>query len=88
MACNAPHPLDGLNRSGTAQVDGFSFRVNWNLTTAQATRTNAIWRPDLGRVVAASVVATERVTGCIVKPGSALGDVALINMNLDCSTRR
>ncbi|WP_222101684.1 hypothetical protein [Jannaschia seosinensis] len=83
-ACNAAHPLDGLRRSGTASAGGHSFRVNWNATDAQATRTNPAWRPGLAAVIAASVAATEEVTGCAVKPGSAIGDIALVNMSLDC----
>lgn len=82
--CNAPHPLDGLTRSGTASAGGHYFRVNWNLNTAQATRTNPAWRPGLTQVILAAVEATEEVTGCRVKPGSAVGDIALVNMRLDC----
>ncbi|SFI92192.1 hypothetical protein [Jannaschia pohangensis] len=83
-ACNSAHPLDGLNRSGTASAGGHYFRVNWNLETAQATRTNPTWRPGLTEVVLAAVAATEEVTGCRVKPGTAIGDIALVNMALDC----
>lgn len=83
-ACNAPHPFDGLDRSGTASAGGHDFRVNWNLETAQATRTNRVWRPGLTQVVLSAVAATEEVTGCTVKPGTALGDIALVNMSLDC----
>ncbi|MGB3409129.1 MAG: hypothetical protein WBA67_16730 [Jannaschia sp.] len=83
-ACNTAHPLDGLNRSGKASAGGHDFHVNWNLSSAQATRTNRVWRPGLAQVVAASVTATEEVTGCVVVPGSATGDVALVNMSLDC----
>lgn len=83
-ACSAAHPLDGLNRSGTASAGGHDFRVNWNLETAQATRTNPAWRPGLTEVVMAAVAATEQVTGCKVKPGTAIGDIALVNAALDC----
>ncbi|CTQ49862.1 hypothetical protein [Jannaschia donghaensis] len=83
-ACNSAHPLDGLNRSGTASAGGHDFRVNWNLETAQATRTNPTWRPGLAEVVLAAIQATETVTGCKVKPATAVGDIALINMSLDC----
>ncbi len=86
-ACNGPHPLDGLNRSGTASAGGHDFRVNWNLETAQATRTNPTWRPGLTQVVLAAVQATETVTGCAVKPGTAIGDIALVNMALDCRVK-
>lgn len=83
-ACNAAHPLDGLKRSGTASAGGHDFRVNWNLETAQATRTNRVWRPRLAEVVLAAMAATEEVTGCRVRPDTAVGDVALVNMSLDC----
>ena len=83
-ACGAPHPLDGLTRSATASAGGHDFRVNWNRDTAQATRMNRVWRPKLVEIVPAAIVATERVTGCRVPPGSAVGDVALVNMTLDC----
>lgn len=83
--CNTAHPLDRLDRSGTAQAGGHEFRVNWNLKQAQATRTNPVWRPGLAKVTAAAVEATEKVTGCTVIPGSAIGDIALINMRLNCS---
>ena len=83
-ACNSSHPMDGLNRSGTASAGGHTFRVNWNLESAQATRTNATWRPSLTQVLPAAIAATEEVTGCRVKTGTALGDVALVNMALDC----
>ncbi|WP_179380252.1 hypothetical protein [Jannaschia marina] len=83
-ACNTPHPLDGLNRTGTASAGGHDFRVNWNLETAQATRTNPAWRPGLAQVVLAAVAATEEVTGCTVRPGTAIGDIALVKMSLEC----
>lgn len=83
-ACNVAHPLDGLKRSGSASAGGHDFRVNWNLETAQATRTNRVWRPGLAQVVLAAVEATEEVTGCAVRPGTAVGDIALVNMALDC----
>ena len=86
-ACAAPHPLDGLNRSGTARAGGHTFRVNWNLETAQATRVSPAWRPDLAQVIIAAVEATETVTGCAVDPARALGDVALVNLQLDCRRR-
>ncbi|WP_298429955.1 hypothetical protein [uncultured Jannaschia sp.] len=86
-ACNGAHPLDGLDRSGTASAGGHDFRVNWNLTTAQATRTNPTWRPEVAAVAAAAVQATEAATGCRVKPGSVTGDIALMNMGLDCTGR-
>ena len=85
-ACNVAHPLDGLTRSGTASAGGHDFRVNYNLETAQATRTNPTWRPGLAEVMLAAVQATEEVTGCAVDPGTALGDIALVNMTLDCRT--
>ncbi|WP_371154916.1 hypothetical protein [Jannaschia sp. 2305UL9-9] len=83
-ACNSPHPIDGLRRSGTAEAGGHSFHVNWNTSEAQATRTNATWRPGLAAVTGAAVQATEEVTGCSVVRGSAIGDIALIRMRLDC----
>lgn len=83
-ACNAAHPLDGLTRTGFASAGAHDFRVNWNLETAQATRTNPAWRPGLTEVVLAAIVATEEVTGCTVKRGTAVGDIALVNMALDC----
>lgn len=83
-ACNMAHPMDGLTRSGTASAGGHDFRVNWNLETAQATRTNRAFRPGFAAVAAAAMRATEEVTGCRVKPGSAVGDIALVNMALDC----
>ena len=86
-ACNTAHPLDGLDRSGRASAGGHDFRVNWNLSTAQATRTNPTWRPGLTQVVLSAVTATEEVTGCLVVPGSAIGDIALVNMRLDCAGR-
>lgn len=86
-ACDGAHPMDGLNRSGTASAGGHTFRVNWNLESAQATRTNATWRPSLAQVIPAAIAATEEVTGCVVRKGSALGDVALVNMALDCRVR-
>ena len=86
-ACNMAHPLDGLDRSGTASAGGHDFRVNWNATDAQATRTNPAWRPGLPAVVAASIEATEKVTGCRVKPETAIGDIALVNMALDCTEK-
>lgn len=84
-ACNMANPLDGLNRSGTATANGHTFRVNWNLQTAQATRTDRSWRPDRDAVLAAAVAATENVTGCRVAPASVRGDVTLVNMGLDCA---
>ncbi len=87
-ACNAADPRDGLNRSGTASAGGHTFRVNSNLETAQATRTNATWRPAMASVLPAALAATEQVTGCRVKPETATGDVALIEVALDCTTRR
>ncbi|SDY62667.1 hypothetical protein SAMN05444004_102172 [Jannaschia faecimaris] len=86
-ACNMAHPLDGLDRSGTASAGGHDFRVNYNLETAQATRTNPTWRPELAEVMLAAMQATEEVTGCAVKPGTALGDIALVNMSLDCRVK-
>ena len=86
-ACAVPHPLDGLNRSGTARAGGHTFRVNWNLERAQATRTNPAWLPDLGQVILAAVEATEIVTGCAVNPARTLGDVTLVNLQLDCGRR-
>ncbi|WP_281824162.1 hypothetical protein [Jannaschia rubra] len=83
-ACNTAHPLDRLDRSGAASAGGHDFRVNWNLESAQATRTNVTWRPGLPQVVMAAVEATEQVTRCAVKPGGAVGDIALVNMALDC----
>ena len=83
-ACNAAHPLDRLERTGRASAGGHDFRVNWNLKQAQATRTNPVWCPGLTEVVVAAVQATEEVTGCAVVPGSAIGDIALVNMRLDC----
>ncbi len=83
-ACNVAHPLDGLNRTGTASAGGHDFRVNWNLESAQATRTNPTWRPGLTQVILAAVQATQEVTGCKVRPGTAIGDIALVNMALDC----
>lgn len=83
-ACNMAHPMAGLNRSGTASAGGHTFRVNWNLETAQATRTNAAWRPELAEVLPAAMEATEQVTGCRVKPAIVAGDVALVTMALDC----
>ncbi|MEL6587792.1 MAG: hypothetical protein AAFQ50_14235, partial [Pseudomonadota bacterium] len=85
VACNTAHPLDRLDRTGTAEAGGHSFRVNWNLKQAQATRTNRVWRPGVSEVTAAAVLATEQATGCRVLPGSAIGDIALVNMRLDCS---
>ncbi|GIT89817.1 hypothetical protein JANAI62_06990 [Jannaschia pagri] len=84
VACNAPHPLAGLTRSGFAEAGGHRFRVNWSLSEAQATRTNAVWRPGLAEVRIAAVAATAQVTGCDVIPGSAIGDVALVSMRLSC----
>ncbi len=83
-ACNTAHPLDRLDRAGRASAGGHDFRVNWNLQAAQATRTNPAWRPGLQEVTLAAVMATEEVTGCTVKPGTAIGDIALVNMALDC----
>ncbi|MCK0169202.1 hypothetical protein MWU52_16735 [Jannaschia sp. S6380] len=83
-ACNTAHPLDGLDRKGTASAGGHDFRINWNAESAQATRTNPAWRPDLAGVIAAAVAATETATACSVIPGSASGDIALVNMALDC----
>lgn len=80
--------MAGLNRSGTAAAGGHAFRVNWNLETAQATRTNATWRPKLSEVMPAALAATEQVTGCRVDPATATGDVALIEVALDCTVRR
>ncbi|MEM8848979.1 MAG: hypothetical protein AAGE03_02980 [Pseudomonadota bacterium] len=84
-ACGAPHPLDRFDRSGIAHAGGHDFRVNWNLETAQATRMNVAWRPDPRAVTRSAVQATETVTGCVVIPGSAVGDIALVNLSLDCS---
>ncbi len=84
LAGCVPHPLDGLDRSGTASAGGHDFRVNWNLETAQATRTNMVWRPGMAGVLTGAVAATEEVTGCRVVPGSAGGDVALVKMALNC----
>ena len=84
-ACNVADPRDGLNRSGTASAGGHDFRVNWNLETAQATRTNPTWRPSVAEVWPAAMAATEAVTGCRAKPGTATGDVALVRVELDCT---
>ncbi|TFL19082.1 hypothetical protein [Jannaschia formosa] len=84
FACGMPHPMDGLVESGTATGNGYSYRVNWNRTEAQATRTNATWRPDLAEVTRGAILATEEVTGCAVLPGTTVGDVALLRMRLDC----
>ncbi|WGH79429.1 hypothetical protein [Jannaschia ovalis] len=86
-ACGSPHPLDGLTRSATASAGGHDFRVNWNLETAQATRMNRVFRPRLDDVLPAAIAATEQVTGCAVRPATAIGDVALVNMTLDCAGR-
>lgn len=84
-ACGAPHPLDGLTRSGTADVLGHSYVVNWNAETAQVTRTNRTWRPDYADVARGALIAAELVTDCAVRPATVSGDVALINMTLDCT---
>ncbi|UWQ18871.1 hypothetical protein [Jannaschia sp. M317] len=83
-ACGAPHPVSGLDRSGTASGNGHDYRVNWNVTKAQATRTNAVWRPGLAQVTRGAIMATEQLSGCTVVPGTAIGDIALIEMELDC----
>jgi len=84
-ACGMPHPLGGLGRTGEAQALGHSYRVNWNAETAQVTRTNRVWRPDYPRVAQGAMIAAELVTGCMVEPATVEGDVALVNMNLDCT---
>ncbi|UWQ22542.1 hypothetical protein [Jannaschia sp. W003] len=83
-ACGTPHPLDGLDRSARVGALGHRFVVNWNADTAQATRMNPTWRPAFSGVALAAVAAVERVTGCAVPPGSVDGDVALVEMTLDC----
>ncbi|MEM7642618.1 MAG: hypothetical protein AAF366_08825 [Pseudomonadota bacterium] len=84
VACGMAHPLDRLDRTGRASAGGHDFRVNWNLEVAQATRMNPAFRPGLRAVTLAAVQATEEVTGCRVIPGSAIGDIALIKLSLDC----
>jgi hypothetical protein len=76
--------MDGLAFSGTAEANGHSYRINWNRSDAQATRTNPVWRPGLADVTRGAILATEEVTGCTVIPGTAVGDVALLRMRLDC----
>ncbi|MEM7489592.1 MAG: hypothetical protein AAF390_10770 [Pseudomonadota bacterium] len=88
LACGAPHSLDRLDRTGRASAGGHLFRVNWNLETAQATRMSPARSPEHRQVTAAAVAATEAATGCQVIPGSALGDVTLVNMSLDCRRPR
>lgn len=83
-ACASPHPLAGLSQSGTAQVAGFSFTVNWNEDHAEATRTNTYWSRDMTPVRAAAIVAVHQVTGCEVREGSVDGDIALVTMRLRC----
>ena len=86
--CNAPHPLDGLDRSGRAAAGAHRFHVNWNAEKAQATRLNPVWRPDFAEVAAAAVVAVERVTGCAARSAALRGDVALVHVPIDCRDAR
>lgn len=83
-ACATPHPFAGLTHTGTAQVAGFSFTVNWNDERAEATRTNTYWSRDMTPVRAAAIVAVRQVTGCTVREGSVDGDIALVTMRLRC----
>lgn len=87
-ACGVAHPLDGLSRSGQAQAMGYTYRVNWNAEAAQVTRMTPTWRPDYGQVARGAVIAAEQVSGCAVRPATVQGDVAMVNMTLDCSVRR
>ncbi|KIT17466.1 hypothetical protein jaqu_06540 [Jannaschia aquimarina] len=84
-ACGSPHPLDGLDRTGTARVEGRDYRVNWNVSTAQVTRMTPEWRPAFASVARGAAIAAEQVTGCKVVPSSVSGDIAMLNMALDCT---
>ena len=82
--CGLPDPRDGLTETAMADANGHSYRVNWNPRVAQVTRLNPTWRPDFASVALGAVRATEQVTGCRVRPASLTGDVALIEVTLDC----
>ena len=83
--CGTPHPLDGLRRTGTAEAAGHRYRVNWNAEAAQVTRLNPAWRPPFAEVARGALMAAEQVTGCRALPRTVQGDVALVNMTLDCT---
>lgn len=84
VACGAPHPLSKLDKRGTAEVAGFSFRVNYNDTRAEVTRTNRVWRPDRGDLREAALIATAQVTGCAPRVATLEGDMALMKVKLTC----
>lgn len=81
------HPLDNLTRSGQAEAMGHTYRVNWNAEVAQVTRMTPVWRPEYRTVAQGAVLAAEDVTGCAVRPATVQGDVAMVNMSLDCSVQ-
>ncbi|WP_308915455.1 hypothetical protein [Jannaschia sp. LMIT008] len=79
-----PHPVDRLTTSGRGEANGHRYTVHWNADTAQATRTNVVWLPSFTSVATGAIEVTERLTGCRVREGSLDGDVALVEMALDC----
>lgn len=66
------------------QVDGHSFSVFSDRSSAQVVRTNRAFLPNANEVIAAAALAAEQATGCTANRAKLKGDTAIVTVPLTC----
>lgn len=82
--CSSPSPRFAGIPAQRLEVEGHLFDVYARPDEAQVLRLNTTWLPDSAEVIAAGVLAAERVTGCdaILRKGNV--DAAIMTFPLKC----
>jgi hypothetical protein len=82
--CDSP----SLGMSGAAQRDvtvgDHRYSVRWKGERVEVYRTSMAFMPRLSEVLTGAEAAIVEATGCPVRPGSLVGDPALIKAEIDC----
>jgi hypothetical protein len=82
--CDSP----SLGMSGAAQRDvtvgAHRYSVHWKGERVEVYRTSMAFMPRLSEVLTGAEAAIVEATGCPVRPGSLVGDPALIKAEIDC----
>ena len=83
-ACAAPSVGAMGGSKGSATVGVFSFDVRFRGSHAEAYRSNIVFGPKARDVFAAGATAIELVTDCHVIRNTVRGDVAVIQVDIQC----
>lgn len=84
-ACDSPSPrAASWPNHRTIEQNGMTFGLHWNRKEIEIYRISRRFRPDLTEVRANAILATERATGCTIRPGTLTGDRALLKARLTC----